>query len=168
MNRFYLEIHGYPVRSSFRKNLVKRSGNYFEKLTSSPVDNQYTLVESVPESRRFAVDQTPVQDFQINEFGWPSSDISMLLKAQSEELTNSILSRLVDLKAKTHIPPGISDKDIIKYHIPSRYLGTSSELLTHLESKIGQQISSEDVQDVDVNSVNHIDFASSEEDPQTV
>lgn len=168
MNRVYLEFHGYLVRSSYRNNLVKRSGNYFEQLTSSAVDNQYTLVESVPESRRFVVDQTPVQDFQINEFGWPSSDISMLLKAQSEELTNSILSRLVDLKAKTNIPPGTSDKDIIKYHIPSRYFGTSSELLTHLESKIGQQISSEDVQAVDVKSNNHIDFVSSEEESQTV
>ena len=167
MNRDYLEIHGYAVRSWYREGLVKRSGRYFEKLTSSPVDNQFTLVESVPESRRFAVDQTAVQDFQVNEYGWPSSDISMLFKAQNDELVNSILSRLVDLKAKSNIPPGSSDADIIKYHIPSRYLGTSSELLTHLESKIGQRIESEDVQAVDVK-LNHIDFASSEDESQAV
>lgn len=162
MNRDYLYSHGYLSRQDYRKSLVERSGNYFERLVGSPVDNQYVLVECVPESRRIQVDQTCVQDFQINEYGWPSSDISMLLKVQTDEQVSSVLNRLVDLKSKTQIPEGTSDMDIIKYHIPSRYLGTSSELLGYIESKIDVPLSSADVQ-VAQKSPDHIDFAQADE-----
>lgn len=167
MNREYLDSHCYYGRKDYRADLVKRSGNYFEKLVSSPVDNQFILVESIPEKRRFAVDQTCVQDFQINEYGWPSSDITMLLKVQNDEQVNSILNRLVDLRSKSDLPEGISDKDIIKYHIPSRYLGTSSELLGLIESKIDLKLSSEDIQAVSQSS-DRIDFTSEEESQSAV
>lgn len=133
--------------------LVRRSGDYFNRLGDDVQTNVNEFIQSVPKERRAFASQDCVQSFALNDCGWPMSDVTLLLKSQNDDQISLVLNRLVELKRSNNIPKGTSDQQIIQDYIVPRYVGTSSEYLTYLTGKYETSISSDDmriVQDVDV------------------
>lgn len=134
--------------------LVLRSGDYFNRLGDDIQTNVNEFIQSVPKSRRAFASQDSVQSFALNDCGWPMSDVTLLLKVQSDDQISSVLNRLVELKQSNNIPEGTSDQQIIMDYIVPRYVGTSSEYLTYLTGKYETSITSDDMrilQDPDAN-----------------
>lgn len=147
MLKQYLREHDsvhYP-----RRGLVKRSGNYFELLGNSVVDNRQTVIDCIPKNRRAFAEQDCVLEHNLNESGWPQNDISALMKATSAAEVDAILMRLNTMKDSGSIPDDVSNEDAIRDYIVPRYVGTSSELLRYMVNKYQTNISSSDLQDVD-------------------
>lgn len=132
-----------------KADLIKRSGDYFNHLKESAVDNRSIIIECVPVKRRAFASQDSILPFNLNAAGWPMNDISALLHAQTDDEVAKIMSRLVDLRSNGSIPENVSDKDAIRDYIVPRYVGTSSELLTYMEGKFTTTISSDDIQVLD-------------------
>lgn len=134
-------------------SLVRRSGDYFNRLGDDVQTNVNEFIQSIPKTRRAFASQDCVQSFALNDCGWPMSDVTLLLKAQNDDQISTVLNRLVELKRSSNIPEGTSDQQIIQDYIVPRYVGTSSEYLTYLTGKYETSISSDDmriVQDSDV------------------
>ena len=133
--------------------LVRRSGDYSNRLGDDVRTNVNAFIQSVPKERRAFASQDCVQSFALNDSGWPMSDVTLLLKAQNDDQISTVLNRLVELKRSNNIPEGTSDQQIIQDYIVPRYVGTSSEYLTYLTGKYETSITSDDmsiVQDVDL------------------
>lgn len=163
MNKQYLLKRG--LWCVDKSHLVSRSGDYFNRLGDDVQTNVNMLISSVPKERRCFASQDAVQTFQLGDSGWPMSDITLLLKAQTDDQINNVLNRLVDLKSGNNIPDGTSDSDIIRDYIVPRYVGTSSEYLTYLTNKYETSVTSADLQVLDGSKVDiqSVDESSSAE-----
>lgn len=73
------------------------------------------------------VDQFPVQDFNLNPAGHPCSDVSLLMRAETQELYNLYASRLQELKLQQVDTTGMSDEQILSSLVP-RHCQLPSEL----------------------------------------
>lgn len=130
-------------------SLVRRSGDYFNRLGNDVQTNVNEFIQSVPKERRAFASQDCVQSFVLNDSGWPMSDVTLLLKAQNDDQISMVLNRLVELKRSSNIPEGTSDHQIIQDYIVPRYVGTSSEYLTYLTGKYETSITSDDMRIMD-------------------
>lgn len=78
-------------------------------------------------SRVMAIDQYPSQDFNKNDCGWISNDLSQLARAQSQAEVELLLKRLTELRAqKSNLPANLKDAyDLIR----PRYCQTENEFV---------------------------------------
>lgn len=65
------------------------------------------------------VDQSPSQEFNINEFGWPRNDISAFELASSESEAELILQRLQE-QCDSGLYDGLSEKEMFDLVCPRR------------------------------------------------
>lgn len=75
---------------------------------------------SVDSSNNVPIDQFPVQDFNMNSCGFPSSDVTLLMKSESEKLYNLYASRLQEINLQDVDTSSMSDEDIIRNIIPQK------------------------------------------------
>lgn len=80
-------------------------------------------------SRVMAIDQYPSQDFNLNDCGWISNDLSQLARAQSQAEVELLLKRLTEIHAqKSNLPEKCSLKEAYDMIRP-RYCQTENEFV---------------------------------------
>lgn len=83
---------------------------YHRDLGSLPAGNDGSDVD---------VDQFPLQDFNINEFGYPYNDVSLLMRAQTKEEFDMLSSRLQEIPSYD-VDDGLTDEEKLS-NLNSRY-----------------------------------------------
>lgn len=80
-------------------------------------------------SRVMAIDQYPSQDFNLNDCGWISNDLSQLARAQSQAEVELLLKRLTEIRAqKSNLPEKCTLKEAYDLIRP-RYCQTENEFV---------------------------------------
>lgn len=110
--------------------MVSRNGDFIFELSGDFSQNLAKCVRNVPESMRAISDQAPVQDFNIGDHGWPMSDISALVNAQSDIEIERIAQRLVERKDHNDTS-GLTDAEIIADIIP-RFVNDQASLYKYI------------------------------------
>lgn len=87
------------------------------------------------------VDQFSGQEFNKNKFGWPRSDVSALMQADSLSMQDRILSRLTILKDDPSLK-GKSDDELLKMLIPRsiQSYGEMSAFMDWYERQYGKPL----------------------------
>lgn len=110
--------------------MIRRNGDYIFNVGSDFSQNLANMVRCVPENMRAVPDQSPVQDFNFGESGWPMSDINALLAAQSDIEIERVAQRLTERKSKSNTD-GLTDKEIIADILP-RYVCDQASLFQYI------------------------------------
>lgn len=72
------------------------------------------------------------QDFCLNEFGWVANDVSLLMKASTQQEYDLIAQRLQEIKKNNPDTSKMSDGDIIKSIWP-RFYQSPSEISNFMD-----------------------------------
>lgn len=72
------------------------------------------------------VDQFDAQEFMLGENGFRSSDVSLLMKAESDDLKMAIASRMQEFKSSGADLSGLTDAEIAQMTIP-RYVNSAAQ-----------------------------------------
>lgn len=80
----------------------------------------------------FNVDQTPSQEYNIGQHGFPQSDITILMNSDDERVRENLAARLKDFSQDLPSSTQLSDDELIKRAMP-RYYQTPSELVRFSE-----------------------------------
>lgn len=92
-----------------------------------PVENLVYEKDSVGRPKGAQpVDQFDAQPFVLAENGFRSSDVSLLMKAESDDLKLQIASRIQELKVSNPDYSGLSDSEIAQLTIP-RYVNSAAQ-----------------------------------------
>ena len=78
-------------------------------------------IPALPESRFsrvIPIDKFNAQDFNKNDAGWISNDISALSRAQSMQEVEILLKRLQEFKSSSNLPEGVKLKDAFNFIRP--------------------------------------------------
>lgn len=112
---------------------VDRNGDYVYSPSSDFSQNLAASIRNVPEELRAVPDQSPIQDFNISDSGWPMSDISALINAQSDIEIERVAQRLVERKSQNNTS-GLSDQEIIADIIP-RFVNDQASLYQYIYNR---------------------------------
>lgn len=112
------------------ENMVSRYGSYIYEVCDDFSQNLANSIRKVPESLRAIPDQSPVQDFNRGDSGWPMSDITALVHAQSDIEIERVAQRLIERK-QTNNTDGLSDQEIIADIIP-RFVNDQASLYQYI------------------------------------
>lgn len=115
------------------ENMVSRFGSYIFELGSDFSQNLASCLRDVPENLRAIPDQAPVQDFNRGDSGWPMSDITALVHAQSDIEIERVAQRLIERK-QTNNTDGLSDQEIIADIIP-RFVNDQASLYQYIYNR---------------------------------
>lgn len=114
-------------------SFLNRNGKYVLEPMNDFSQNLAASVRNVPEHLRAVADQSPVQDFNRSDSGWPMSDISALINAQSDIEIERVAQRLIERKQSNNTD-GLSDQEIIADIIP-RYVNDQASLYQYIYNR---------------------------------